>query len=237
MRSALTAIRRGRCSQRVTAMRFKIPRRTLRDHLKSRTHVKKIGRKSILSKHQEQDLVKRIVRLAEIGVPLTMKLLRHNVFRFCKINKIKNNSNEEKCMTGRDWMRMFLNRNPEISKRKAQFMNQARAQKLNKFIVDDHFKKLGKLLDNLELKQNPAKIFDMDEKDCPPTLHHQPAVLVKKGSQRVHFIANEHAESVTIVGCVSAIPPMIIFKGKRLKSELTNNLHREVLLEWYQKDL
>lgn len=125
-------------------------------------------------------------------------------------------------------MRAFLKRNPGISKRKAQFMNRARARKLNKFIVDDHFQKLGQLLDNMDLKQTPAKIFNMDEKGCRLTLHHQPTVLAKKGAKRVHFIANEHAESVTVVGCVSAIgnviPPMIIFKGKRLKPEYTDNL-------------
>lgn len=40
--------------------------------------------------------------------------------------------------------------------------------------------------------------------------------------------SSEHAVSVTIAGCVNAvgtaIPPMIIFKGKRLKPELYDNL-------------
>lgn len=68
----------------------------------------------------------------------------------------------------------------------------------------------------------------MDEKGCRLTLHHQPAVLAKTGAKRVHFISNEHAENVTIVGCVSAIgtpiPPIIIFKGKRLKPEFADDL-------------
>ncbi|XP_044582951.1 MFS-type transporter clz9-like [Cotesia glomerata] len=68
----------------------------------------------------------------------------------------------------------------------------------------------------------------MDEKGCRLTIHHQQSVLAKKGATRVHLQSAEHAENVTIAGCVNAlgnaIPPMIIFKGKRLKPELYDNL-------------
>ncbi|KAJ8931628.1 hypothetical protein NQ314_015422 [Rhamnusium bicolor] len=50
----------------------------------------------------------------------------------------------------------------------------------------------------------------------------------KKGCKAVTLVASEHAENVTVVGCVSAIgsaiPPMVIFKGKRLKPEFLDNL-------------
>lgn len=68
----------------------------------------------------------------------------------------------------------------------------------------------------------------MDEKGCRLTIHHQQTVLALKGSKRVHLIAPEHAENVTVVGCGNAlgnsIPPMIIFKGQRLKPEFMDNL-------------
>lgn len=102
MQSALNAVYTGRCTQRVAAIRYNIPRRTLRDHLKTGSSVKRMGRKSILNRNQEQELVGRIIRLAEIGVPLTMKMLRLNVFKFCKMNSIMNNFNEQKQMAGRD---------------------------------------------------------------------------------------------------------------------------------------
>jgi hypothetical protein len=42
------------------------------------------------------------------------------------------------------------------------------------------------------------------------------------------MIAPEHAENVTVASCVNAIgnciPPMITFKGKRLKPEFNDNL-------------
>ncbi|CAG4931330.1 unnamed protein product [Parnassius apollo] len=68
----------------------------------------------------------------------------------------------------------------------------------------------------------------MDEKGCRITVHKQNTVLAEKGSKRVHLIAPEHAENVTIAMCVNAIgtaiPPMILFKGKRQRSDLCDNL-------------
>lgn len=68
----------------------------------------------------------------------------------------------------------------------------------------------------------------MDEKGCRITVHKQNVVLAERGNKRVHLVAPEHAENVTIAMCVNAvgtaIPPMIIFKGIRHRSELAENL-------------
>ncbi|XP_063384867.1 uncharacterized protein LOC134670975 [Cydia fagiglandana] len=108
-------------------------------------------------------------------------------------------------LAGKDWYKAFMKRHPEISKRKAQFMNPARAQKLNKFIVDDHFERINEIYNQLDLKDHPERIYNMDEKGCRLTIHHQQAVLAKKGAKRVHLVSSEHAESVTIAGCVNAL--------------------------------
>ncbi|KAJ8887683.1 hypothetical protein PR048_013901 [Dryococelus australis] len=111
------------------------------------------------------------------------------------------------------WLKAFMKRNPVVSKRKAQFMNPARAQDLNIFIVADHFAKMSEIYDDLDLKIHPERIYSMDEKE--------------KGKS-VNLQSSEHAEIVTIVGCVNAlgtaIPSIVIFKGKRLKPELNDNL-------------
>ncbi|CAG9574746.1 unnamed protein product [Danaus chrysippus] len=190
------------------AERYKVPRRTIRNHLQAGILKKTLGRKPILSPEQEAELVKRIIRYAEIGLPVIPRILRRLA---------------------------FLKRNPEISVRKAQFMNPYRAQKLNRFIVDDHFAKLRTIYENLDLHGHPERIYNMDEKGCRLTIHHQQSVLAKKGAKRIHLLSSEHAGSVTIAGCVNAlgtaIPPMIIFKGKRLKPELYDNLPPGSLVE------
>lgn len=68
----------------------------------------------------------------------------------------------------------------------------------------------------------------MDEIGCRLTIHHQQSVLAKKEAKSVHLQSSEHAESVNIAGCVNAlstaIPPMVIFEGKRLKPKLYNKI-------------
>lgn len=80
----------------------------------------------------------------------------------------------------------------------------------------------------IDVTDKPHLIYYIDEKGCRLTLHHQQQVFARKGTKRVHIIAPEHAENVTIVSCGNAmghfVPPMILFKGQRLKPEWQDNL-------------
>lgn len=71
------------------------------------------------------------------------------------------------------------------------------------------------------------------------TLHHQQQVLAEKGTKRVHFVAQENAENVTIAMCVNAVgnalPPMVLFKGKRLKPEYCDQLPAGSLVKMASK--
>ncbi|KAJ8931576.1 hypothetical protein NQ314_015488 [Rhamnusium bicolor] len=120
------------------------------------------------------------MRLAEVGYPVTPKIARHQVFRFCEANNIPHKFQIEKETAGKAWFKLFRKRNPELSIRKAQNMDPARAQKLNKYIVNDYFTKLESILDEMDLKNKPERIFNMDEKGCRLTLHHQQIVLAKR---------------------------------------------------------
>ncbi|KAJ8937876.1 hypothetical protein NQ314_011679 [Rhamnusium bicolor] len=215
MENAMRAVESG-MSQRKASETFNVPRRTLRNHLKTGSNNRKLGRGSVLTKQQEKDMVTRTMRLADVGYSVTSKIARHQVFRFCEANNIPH-FQIEKATAGKAWFKLFRKWNPELSIRKAQNMNPARAQKLNKYIVNDYFTKLESILDKMNLKNKPERIFNMDEKGCRLTLHHQQIVLSKKGIKRLHLVASEHAENVTVVGCVSAIgsaiPPMIAPKG------------------------
>ncbi len=83
-------------------------------------------------------------------------------------------------------------------------------------------------LKNNPLVDQPQHIYNMDEKGCRLTIHHQQNVLARKGAKRMHFIAPEHTENVTIVSCCNAldysIPPMVLFKGKMMKQEWKDNM-------------
>ncbi|KAF2892376.1 hypothetical protein ILUMI_13798 [Ignelater luminosus] len=78
-----------------------------------------------------------------------------------------------------------------------------------------------------------------DEKDCSKSLHHQQTIVAMNGLKRVQQMANEHAERVTVVDCVNAvgaaIPPIILFKGQRLKLEFNDNLPARSLVKMTPK--
>ncbi|KAL7644729.1 UNVERIFIED_CONTAM: hypothetical protein RMT77_004542 [Armadillidium vulgare] len=81
--SAVQAIERGILSTYKAAERYKVPRRTIRNRLQTGSLKKRLGLKSILSDDQETELVNRIMRFAEIGLPVTPLILRRLVFKFC----------------------------------------------------------------------------------------------------------------------------------------------------------
>lgn len=228
LKAAVAAIQGGMKIKRA-AINFNIPRSTLQRHAWSGNTVKRLGRKSFLTDAQETELCSRIFRLAEIGMPLTSKILRRSVYTFCSENNVpfpptKHNSS----MVGRKWLKLFLRRHPEVARRKSQNVNPARAAKLNRFIVEDYFKTLRTVMAELDVMDKPQLIFNMDEKGCQLTIHKEPVILTRKGIKRVPFVAPEHAENVTVVSCGNAIgqiiPPVVLFKGQRNKPEFSDNL-------------
>ncbi|XP_044262782.1 uncharacterized protein LOC123010147 [Tribolium madens] len=227
MDEALRLLRQGK-SERYVSQHCGIPRRTLRNHKKSGKTSRSLGRPPVLTPQLENELEKKIVRFAERGFPLIPKSLRRTVYSLVDQQKIPNKFNKDKKLAGREWYRSFLKRHKKLSQRKAQYMNPARAQKLNRPIVEDYFSKLEALLNKTGLKHSPEKLYNMDEKGCRLTLHHQQKVIAKKGAKRVHLVSQEHAENVTIVACGNAmghvIPPMILFKGQRMKPTFSDGL-------------
>ncbi|KAF2890777.1 hypothetical protein ILUMI_15396 [Ignelater luminosus] len=88
--------------------------------------------------------------------------------------------------------------NPETVLRKAERLNPARAQKLNKLIVEDHFGKLKAILTKHDLLNFPERIFNMDENGCRLQLHKDPRALAQKGAKRVTVMACGNAVGSTI---------------------------------------
>ena len=168
---------------------------------------------------------------------VTPSILKTCVFEYCQRN-IPNSFNKSKSAAGRYWLKEFLARHPEISIRKAPSMNTGWTLKL-KHIVQDHFNKLKPAMKSNGFFNKPRCIYNIDVKGCRLTLHHQQSVLAQRGAKRVHLLAPEHAENVTVVACENAagvaVPPTIIYKGKRNKPEYADNLPPEALVRMSEK--
>lgn len=221
--NAVEAMKNGLSSYKA-AKQFGVPRRTLRRLSTDDSASKgKLGKKPVLSDPDEKELVRRIHRLADVGMPLTPKCLRRSVYSYVSMKGLKHPFSLNESLAGKKWLRLFLQRHPDVAKRKAQNLNPARAQKLNRFIVNDHFKRLHDAMIETGVLDQPHRIFNIDEKGSRLTLHHPQQVLAKTGARNVHIVGPEHGENVTIVACANAIgqaiPPMIIFRGQRINSD------------------
>lgn len=170
LRDALEAIRNG-TSISQAAQRYSIPRTTLGLHKRKNNPQKRLGRKTILTFDQERDVVRRIHRLAEVGVPLTSKIVQKSVFSYAGKLHTTNPFCGSSGLAGRKWLRLFFARHPDVAKRKVQHLNPARSQKMNPFIVSDYFSKLKNIMSKLELFDKPENIYNVDEKGCRLTIH------------------------------------------------------------------
>ncbi|KAK9879726.1 hypothetical protein WA026_006786 [Henosepilachna vigintioctopunctata] len=95
-----------------------------------------------MNEAQECDLVNRIIRFANKGMSITPMLIRSQAFIFSEKYELKHNFNKDIGLASKDWLKMFLKRHLEISKRKTQLINPARAQKLNRPIVSQNFEEI-----------------------------------------------------------------------------------------------
>lgn len=229
LKEALKLVRNKKMSQKKASETFQIPRTTLRRYVRENWDDRRsLGRNPFLTKDQEEELGRRLLRLAEVGFPLTPAAVCRSVYSFCTENKIRNPFNNFKRAAGRAWLKAFLKRHPEIRRRKSQNLNEARARKLNKEVVHDYFAKLKTILEANNLMHRPERIFNLDEKGIRLCQHKSPSVLTKKGAKRVYNRNQEHGENVTIVACANAIgnaiPPIILFKGQRMKPEWKDDL-------------
>ena len=108
LQNAMMAVRTSKLSTNIAAIYYKTPRRTLRAYFtENKQRKSKLGRKTVLYPQQEKELSKRIIRLAQTGYPMTLKILSMCVFTYCEKNNIPDPFVKEKGMAGHAWVENF----------------------------------------------------------------------------------------------------------------------------------
>lgn len=119
---------------KIAAKQYHFRRSTLGLHRRRQTPRKGGRSATVLSAAQENDLVGKIHRLAEFGMPITRfeckaYFLTHLSNPFTKVSK----------RAGGKCLKILLSRHLDTSKRRAQQLNMARVQQINKPMTDDYF--------------------------------------------------------------------------------------------------
>ncbi|KAK9873505.1 hypothetical protein WA026_022917 [Henosepilachna vigintioctopunctata] len=84
LRAAVNDGRSGRLSTYKASAQYGLPRRTIRNQLKSCILHKSLGRNAIFTKEQEKNFVCRIIKFSDMGISLTTKMIRFKHLLFAK---------------------------------------------------------------------------------------------------------------------------------------------------------
>ena len=232
MNAAVQEVKDGKLKLRVAARAYGLPLGSLQRRVTGKVistgHCS--GRKTVISKRDENALANHCLILSRRGFPMNRQQIRSVALQFCKQKgypaQVK--SAEDTGMLGHHWLDGFLQCHPNLATRRAESLSRARAVGLNAPIVDGWFNELGNFLKEKNVLNRGDKIWNFDETGIQMTFK-TGTVIAEKGVKSVSSITpSEKGETVTVAACVSAsgkyVPPMVLFKGKRMSAAMIQSL-------------
>ena len=231
MKLAIESVQKKEMSIRKASLTFMVPKDSLQRRISGKLksipadqlHKKLLSSKTkVLSDKQEEELAIYIKEMDQMFYGLSINDIRHLVFEYAEQRGIENPFNKAKKMAGRDFVESFLKRNASLSLRKPEGVSLNRVFGLNKKSVEQYFSNLKLLIDDHNFQ--PHQIYNCDETGL--TCVHKPIkVIAPKGKRVVASITSgEKGQTTTIINAMSVtghfIPPMMIFKRKRLNPDL-----------------
>lgn len=215
IKEACEAVRTGQIRNlSLAAHEFEIPYTTLRNRYHGIAQPAKEAHEHerLLDPAQEQVMVDWMRFLGFIGQPICRATVRPKLFELCGR------------LPGKTWVWRFVNRHPELKLRKGSGLDPKRAQAFNFPVVNDHFKKLQKVLTENEIPWE--NVYNMDEKGIQ-------LGGGRKGTGCKYFYGREDRaqynlrsadlELVTVIeSCCAdgtAFKPAFVFSGKSVDEE------------------
>ena len=217
LEKAVKAVESGAMSIRKASELHHVPKSTIADRVSGRFDLNaKPGRKPALPRVVEDKIVETVKLAAKSGMGVSRKNLLKRTGTLCKRLKIETPM-FKKGVPGNAWWEGLKKRYPELTIRKPEKLGTNRARALNGPITTSYFDYLCSLLDELNLKEQPARIWNADETGL--RFEHDPVkVITEKGIKNVVGKTSEDRTNITILACGNAagkiISPLVIVKGK-----------------------
>lgn len=222
MRNALRDIENGGLSVKAAAIRYGIPRTTLRRYvakIKDRRDeidwnspvlqgaprlVPNYTVNQIFPMEEEEILSEYFQTMAKLHHGLNPKCARKLAYDLALANGKKIPPSWVKNETaGRLWFNAFLKRQRELSLRSAEATSLGRAMGFNKPVVHRFFDNVREIYEKYKL--GPDRVYSVDETGLT-TVQEAGKVIARKGQKQVGQItSSERGTLVTMVGCVNAI--------------------------------
>ncbi|KAK7095676.1 hypothetical protein V1264_005052 [Littorina saxatilis] len=160
-------------------------------------------------------------------------------------NGIQHIFNEDKKSAGKRWLKLFLQRHPQLSLRQPESTSIARAQGFNAVSVNRFYDLLEEQIQTKGF--NGTTIYNVDETGVSTVQKRCQKILGQKGKHQIGAITSgERGTNTTVVCCVNGVghyvPPLILFKRKRHCRELADGAPTGSLVTnnesgWMDKDM
>ena len=163
MTSALEEFKKGKLTIGKIAKKFNVPKTTLHDRISGRVqHGTKPGPSPYLRADEEEVLVEHLVSAAKQGYGKTRKQVNMKVETIAKAKGILR---KDKISNG--WWIRFIERQPELSLRRADSTAHIRMDSINEESISHYFDLLESTLMENGLEDCPGQIYNMDETGMP----------------------------------------------------------------------
>ncbi|XP_047108578.1 uncharacterized protein LOC124777278 [Schistocerca piceifrons] len=220
---SLDAIKSGRKIGGVSRA-FGIHETIPRTRMKAKnTEGPKLRSNPTFSTEQENEIRDHVITMAKLFYSITCIQLRKIAFEYAEANNIANNFDKSSRLAGKDWLALFLKRNPSISMRKPKATSINRIQTFNEEEVNAYFKNLENVFEKYKFIE--GQVFNVDETGIN-TVQKPERILAPKGVKQIGGATSwESGKNVTVICCFSAagsyIPPTFIFPRKRMSNLLS----------------
>jgi hypothetical protein len=200
------------------ALIFQIPESTLRYRLqKPKSRKENHVSQQTLTPIEEPTLENWIYRAAELGAPITLKLVK--ILASEIQSKQSSNYDENKIGYISDqWVDRFRTRHPRIKTCFLRTIDTARSTALDFSTIKSYFNNLGEVL--CKHKYPPSAIYNFDETGFSIGSSRKSVVLLDQLNQCREKKQPGRQEWITCLECVSAsgvtLPPCLIFKSENL---------------------
>lgn len=228
MVQAIKAVKNKTMGLKKAAKTFSVPRPTLQRLVRLDVPLEeavnlKMGRKPIMSKQLEQELVSYLLIMESKFYGLTRADVRRLAFQLCERNGVQHPFGKDG-IAGRAWFDHFMNRHKDVlSLLKPTATSFARANNFNEDAVNGFFNILEAEFERHQYP--PQRVFNVDETGISIVQSKTPRIVGLKGKKQVGALSSaERGALVTVVCCMSAggdfVPPMLIFPRKNFTENL-----------------
>lgn len=223
LKAAVNDVATGKMGLKKASSLYKIPRSTLRDHVKGRRGMKSgtLGRCSDIAFKEEKKIAEGIKTMEKWGFGLSRSEVLENVAHFVKQNKIKTQFKDG--YPGADWFINFRKRH-RLSIKKPQMVEVARKKSLDPFVIYKYFDLLKTTIDQLDLADKPSHIWNLDESSfcTDPT---KTKIVGQIGFPCTRTTSGPGRENTSVLLACSAAgdkgAALVVFKGKDVYDEWT----------------